>query len=179
MIKNPAMMAQYYQELDFVLELMETSAFAEFMKRWRIKPPAPPAVVADRGQWIEEALRVQMRLLAMTRPFPQEKKDAALRWLVEHRRAPVPDPTAEGHLVDFIGEGRQATVPADPAFPHGRKVHTIVAAEGVQVCEVDLTYPVPECGRHRIICRRCGVVAMITAAGRADDPTMVTLQCKE
>jgi hypothetical protein len=181
MKKIPAVMQLYYQELDLVLSMMETSAFRAFIVRWKIKPPQPPVIVTDKAQWLEEALRVQMRYLILSRPtFTREQKDNVLRWLVDNRRAPAPDPDVDGYLLDWLSDGHQATVPTDPAFPNGRHVHTVKQDQGqVEVCQIDLPYPAPECGRHRIICRRCALVAMIPAAGRPDDPTMVTLQCKK
>ena len=45
-------------------------------------------------------------------------------------------------------------------------------------CCMNLPYPAPRCGVYVIICRKCGFKAVITIAGRPDDPRTVTLPCK-
>lgn len=83
----------------------------------------------------------------------------------------------ETHIVEFMPSGRgKAQYPADPNFPNGREVQ--VGAQGVPSCTVALPYPAPECGFYLVLCTVCRFSAVITVAGRADDPTKVTLPCK-
>jgi hypothetical protein len=182
--RTVAEMEMYYKELDFVLNMLEVAAFTDFLIRWRIKLPDPTVIMTDPAmikQWTQRQLEMQMRLLILNRPtFTRDQKDAALIWLTEHKYSPVPDASAEGHVVTFLGENRQATVPSNPAFPNGRDVRAFKDLEGVEkICTIPLQYPAPECGRHRVICRRCGLVGMVTAAGRPDDPRSLTIECRK
>ena len=78
--------------------------------------------------------------------------------------------------VTWHGLGRVAQCPPNPAYPVGIDVD---GAAGVQpACQVDLPYPAPCVGRHLVVCRVCMVAAVITAAGRPDDPRTVRVACK-
>lgn len=79
------------------------------------------------------------------------------------------------HTVTFICSGRgKAQCAPDPDYPHGKAIDF---CEGRTHCNVTLQYPAPECGHFLIQCNLCKVSIAITAAGRPDDPTSITLPC--
>jgi hypothetical protein len=79
------------------------------------------------------------------------------------------------HQITFIKSGRgKARCPPDPAYPHGIKIGT----DELPNCEVQLPYPAPECGQYVIRCLECHTVVAVTAAGRPDDPVLVTIPCE-
>ena len=78
--------------------------------------------------------------------------------------------------VTFNDSGREPTEKPDPRYPKGIAVN--LAAPGVPSCTRNLPYPAPRCGTYTIVCRTCGLSAMITVEGRPDEPNMITLPCK-
>lgn len=78
--------------------------------------------------------------------------------------------------VQFIDAGRQPTQPPDPKHPDG--VWVDLAADAKKSCTRNLPHPAPRCGRYEITCQTCGYRAVITVAGRADDPSMITMPCR-
>jgi hypothetical protein len=85
----------------------------------------------------------------------------------------------EQFKVTFIDKGREATKPADPAFPNGVALDLTRGAPVIaRHCHVSLPYPAPRCGDWLVVCTRCGLRGLITVAGRRDDPYSVTLLCK-
>lgn len=79
--------------------------------------------------------------------------------------------------VKFIDEGRTATEKPDPKFPDGRDLN-IAPHVLAKVCCRNLPYPAPRCGQYAIRCRVCGLTALVSVAGRPDDPRTITLACK-
>jgi len=79
--------------------------------------------------------------------------------------------------VRFNDSDRTATQPANPEYPNGMD---IVLAETViqKICSRNLPYPAPRCGTYSVVCRECGFTALVTVAGRADDPRSITMACK-
>jgi hypothetical protein len=75
----------------------------------------------------------------------------------------------------FIDEGRQAEHPPDPNFPLGIGVDCTAGRPG---CAVALRYPALGIGKWFIRCDACGTNALVSAAGRSDDPHTVRLPCK-
>jgi hypothetical protein len=81
------------------------------------------------------------------------------------------------HTIAFHASGRgKAQCPPNPAYPNGIAVPAPRGA--VDTCLVQLPYPAPECGFYCVECRGCGFAAVITVAGRADDPVSIALPCK-
>jgi hypothetical protein len=78
--------------------------------------------------------------------------------------------------VKFNDSGRKAQHPADPRFPRG--VDASCAQAGQKSCTYNLPYPAPQVGTYSVVCRTCKFTALITVAGRTDDPRTVTLPCK-
>ncbi len=74
----------------------------------------------------------------------------------------------------WFGEGRRAQHPPDPRYPLGIPVD---GTQGRPGCEVKLEYPAPCIGKWWITCDVCGTNAIVTAAGRPDDPHTVRLPC--
>lgn len=79
--------------------------------------------------------------------------------------------------VRFLDSGRYPQEKPDPAFPDGQRIN-LATNPLVKSCSRNLPYPAPRCGQYEIICRVCGFSAIITVAGRQDDPRSVTLPCK-
>lgn len=78
--------------------------------------------------------------------------------------------------LDWVDFRRRSSDPPNPAFPKGKDVD---AAGGKQPrCRVALSYPAPRCGAWVANCSICGLSAMVTTAGRADDPRSLTVACK-
>jgi hypothetical protein len=78
--------------------------------------------------------------------------------------------------VVWIDGKRDPRCAADPAYPDGIDVDT---ARGLaHRCKVPLPYPALRCGVYLLTCRRCGLKAAVTTAGRPDDPRSIVLGCK-
>jgi hypothetical protein len=80
--------------------------------------------------------------------------------------------------ITFASEHRKATSPPDPKFPDGRDFDLTGGIAIRMACLVELPYPAKCCGKWILKCRDCGFSAVITAAGRRDDPRKITLPCK-
>lgn len=78
--------------------------------------------------------------------------------------------------VVFIDSGRAPTERPDPKHPNGVRVNLATAIQ--KSCTRNVPYPAPRCGVYEVTCRKCGYRAAITVAGRADDPSMITMPCK-
>lgn len=78
--------------------------------------------------------------------------------------------------VEWIDGKRAPTSPPDPAFPDGIDID--LSAGRKLTCTVPLVCPAPRCGVYLIQCKTCGLKAVITTAGRPDDPRSVVLACK-
>lgn len=77
---------------------------------------------------------------------------------------------------EFLGEGRLAKEPANPAYPEGLAVDFAPDAE--KSCAMSLTYPAPQIGKWIVKCERCSYVAVVTAAGQPDDPVSIRIPCR-
>jgi len=78
--------------------------------------------------------------------------------------------------VAWIDRGVQANSAPDPRYPNGIDLD---CSNGAAVtCETSLAYPAPRCGYFLVRCKTCGLEALITTAGRPDDPRSVKLACK-
>lgn len=80
------------------------------------------------------------------------------------------------HDVTFKPSGRgKAQCPPDPSYPNGIALD---CSDGRSPsCTVFLPYPAPECGVWLVRCHDCSMSVAVTAAGRPDDPTSVTVAC--
>lgn len=76
----------------------------------------------------------------------------------------------------FEGTGRKAQCSPNPDYPNGIAIDLSQGAE--KACETDLGYPAPCIGTWKVECGLCGYTAIITAAGRVDDPVSVKVPCK-
>jgi hypothetical protein len=63
----------------------------------------------------------------------------------------------------------------DLRYPEG--VDLDVAKGREPICIVKLPYPAKRCGWYSIECTRCGCNAVVTTAGRIDDPRSIRLPC--
>lgn len=78
--------------------------------------------------------------------------------------------------VKFIDEGRKSTSPSNPKYPNG--VDVSAAMPDQKSCCFNVQYPAPGVGKYSIVCTDCKMTALVSVAGRADDPRTVTLPCK-
>ena len=79
--------------------------------------------------------------------------------------------------VKFIDRGYEAREKPDPNYPSGKPI-SLLTSPLQKSCTRNLPHPAPRCGYYSILCNKCGFSALITVAGRPDDPNMVTLPCK-
>lgn len=77
--------------------------------------------------------------------------------------------------VTFIDGGREPTQKPDPRYPDGKDID--LSRLQPRYCRTALPYPAPRCGLLRVVCQKCGYRAIITTAGRPDDPRSVMLPC--
>ena len=84
------------------------------------------------------------------------------------------------HKVEWIDGGRELQCSPDPAFPSGKDIDlSVLCIDGWPTCKVDLPYPAKRCGVYVVKCEACGITAVITTAGRPDDPRSVRFGCKK
>lgn len=79
--------------------------------------------------------------------------------------------------VQFIDHGREPTERSDPRHPDGVQINLATAIH--KSCTRNLPYPAPRCGLYEVTCRKCGYRAVVAVAGRADDPRMITMPCRQ
>lgn len=78
--------------------------------------------------------------------------------------------------VAWIDRGVEPQGPPDPTYPNGMGADfTGGAGPG---CSTLLPYPAKRCGYFLVSCRACKSNAILTTAGRADDPRWVRIACK-
>ena len=88
----------------------------------------------------------------------------------------MPEKTKAAKKVTFLDGHREPRCPPNPAFPKGMDIDLSLGSS--YACIVDLPYPAPRCGMMAIDCEACGGSAVVTVAGRPDDPRTVKLACK-
>jgi len=79
--------------------------------------------------------------------------------------------------VDWVDYGREPRVASNPNFPSGVDLDVSKGAE--RTCTAALPYPARRIGAYLVECRRCAVNALVTTAGRVDDPRSIKLACKD
>lgn len=77
--------------------------------------------------------------------------------------------------VKWIDRFRDPTQPPNPEHPNGVDIDLSKGAR--EACLAELPYPAKRCGYYSVMCNRCGYSAVITTAGRSDDPRSVKLPC--
>lgn len=94
--------------------------------------------------------------------------------------------------VEWFDENREPQNPPDPRYPDGIDIdHTTHIAHDVKsgtilphdpdrrTCFTFLRpYPTPRCGKFIVKCDVCGLLAIVTTAGRPDDPRSLRVPCK-
>jgi hypothetical protein len=82
----------------------------------------------------------------------------------------------EKFKIKWFDWGREPRCPSDPDFPNGIDID---CSRGISpTCRANLPYPAKRCGEYHVKCLLCGINAMITTAGRPDDPRSIKLPCK-
>jgi hypothetical protein len=77
----------------------------------------------------------------------------------------------------WIDRGREPQCKPDPQYPHGKDI-PCGDPKAKKICMVTLPYPARRCGLWLVKCSICGYSALVTTAGRPDDPRSVKLPCK-
>lgn len=72
--------------------------------------------------------------------------------------------------------GREPRSPPNLHYPDG--IDLDLSGNAPKVCWTTLPYPAKRCGHYLIKCTDCGLVTLVTTAGRADDPRSVKIRCK-
>jgi hypothetical protein len=80
------------------------------------------------------------------------------------------------HRVKWVDRYRYPKGQPNPDYPNGIDIDSAKGAR--KACLVDLPYPAARCGYYMVTCDSCGYHAVITTAGRADDPKSVRLPCR-
>lgn len=78
--------------------------------------------------------------------------------------------------IEWTDRGREPTGAPDPLYPEG--VDLDCSAGRQPACKADLPYPAKRIGFYYVQCNTCKTNALITTAGRVDDPRSVTLPCR-
>lgn len=90
---------------------------------------------------------------------------------------PADGPYDNAHFdVVWHDSGHEPTQPPHKEWPSGVGLDTSRDAEFK--CVVLLSYPAPRIGNYEVRCQLCGYAAMVTTAGRIDDPKTLTVPCK-
>jgi hypothetical protein len=71
--------------------------------------------------------------------------------------------------------GREPQCAPNPDYPNGIDLDATSGA--ATFCMIELPYPAKRCGHYYLQCSLCGHNAIITTAGRPDDPRSVKLPC--
>jgi hypothetical protein len=79
--------------------------------------------------------------------------------------------------VIFLDSGREPQCKPDPKFPDGKPIN-LATSPLAKTCTSNVPFPAPRCGLYAIRCLECGFTAMVTVAGRPDDPNTVTMPCQ-
>jgi len=81
-----------------------------------------------------------------------------------------------GHFqVIWEDSGREPKCAPNPDYPNG--IDLDASDWATQTCTVPLSYPAKRCGQYVIQCRICKFLAVVTTAGRPDDPKSIKLPC--
>jgi len=78
--------------------------------------------------------------------------------------------------IEWVDLEREPTQPPNPKYLDGIDLDLSKAA--TVTCRSALPYPAKRCGMYYVECRTCGTNAMVTTAGRLDDPRSIRLACK-
>lgn len=77
--------------------------------------------------------------------------------------------------IRWADRGREPQCKPNPDFPDGIDVD--VSGGAAATCSSALPYPARRCGLFIVKCETCGTNAVITTAGRPDDPRSVKMAC--
>lgn len=84
--------------------------------------------------------------------------------------------TEKRFTVNWIDFKREPQCAPDARYPDGIELDASMGR--FPSCKADLPYPAKRCGLYHVKCLECGETALVTTAGRPDDPKSVTLPCK-
>lgn len=94
--------------------------------------------------------------------------------------------------VEWFDEGREPQHAPDPRYPNGididQTTHERIDVKSGTIDTFDpdrrscftflRPYPAPRIGKFIVRCETCALLAIVTTAGRRDDPRSVRLPCK-
>jgi hypothetical protein len=80
--------------------------------------------------------------------------------------------------VRWIDRGLEPKSPPNPKYPDGIELRLTKADYHGPTCCNSLPYPAKRVGYFMIECMTCGQHAVVTTAGRPDDPCSLEMACK-
>ena len=78
--------------------------------------------------------------------------------------------------ITWYDGNREPQCDPNPAYPLGMDIDCSKGAAAT--CKASLPYPAKRCGMYSIVCETCGFSAVVTTAGRPDDPRSITMPCQ-
>jgi len=78
--------------------------------------------------------------------------------------------------ITWVDREREPQSPPNPDYPDG--INIDVSHGASSICVANLPYPAKRCGLYLVKCEVCGTTALVTTAGRLDDPRSVTMACQ-
>lgn len=162
----------FINERNEVLRSLNIKKLAAFMNKWRVPQP---------DEWFPDAQMIMMHKtrIALENDFTIGERLFSRQWLVErgystNRLSRLPE---EQFVIQWHDLETKSENPANPTYPNGIAID---AANGaILTCVVRFEYPAKGCGQYMVGCRICGATAIVTTAGRADDPTSIRLPCRK
>jgi hypothetical protein len=79
--------------------------------------------------------------------------------------------------ITWIDNFREPQCAPDPDYPNGVDIPSPFGDEK-PACKTMLPYPAQRCGYYLVVCETCKSNALITTAGRPDDPRSATIPCR-
>lgn len=141
-------------------------------EKWDIKLPE---------RWNDRAMLVMLHKLRVneTGAYTDEQREESRAWLVENHYSTrmFRFPPNGQFILHWHDLETEATQLANPDFLNGMNID---ASEGALLsCFLKLPYPAPRVGQFHIGCKACGLTALVTTAGRLDDPVSIRLKCRD
>jgi hypothetical protein len=80
--------------------------------------------------------------------------------------------------VEWVDDHREPRHPPNPRYPDGIDLDIAGPSEAPSCFTYLRPYPTPRCGYFVVSCETCGLKAIVSTAGRPDDPRSLRVRCK-